>query len=198
MSMNFDFILSKITENFFLSDHEKEIVTSNCKIIKYPKREFVFEPKIAADALYFINKGILKIGFINENKVSSIIAFKSVGEWMMNINTFSNQINTLFTSQCLESSELVVISKKSLQDIFDKIPRFNQYTNQIFAQELFKQQMDRIDLTSNNAEQRYKYFVDNQPNLINSVPLKDIASYLGIFPESLSRIRKQLNTDPII
>ncbi|MBS1663251.1 MAG: Crp/Fnr family transcriptional regulator [Bacteroidetes bacterium] len=95
--------------------------------------------------------------------------------------------------QCITDCEILRISKQDADRTYQTSYTQKDYTIKLFQQiqEEYKERID--DLANLTAEQRYLKFIKNSPNIIRNVPLKHIASYLGIKPESLSRIRREIS-----
>ena len=92
----------------------------------------------------------------------------------------------------LEDCEVILISKEKLPVIYGINPRFETLFSQLVAEELRNMCLKEQSLRTQSSESRYLNFLDTFPDAFNRIPLKHIAGYLGIEPESLSRLRKRL------
>ena len=94
--------------------------------------------------------------------------------------------------ECITNCEFYKIERSKLVELIDKSENFKKLSLAIFEQSVATTQLRANDFATLTAELRYKKLVEQQPELIKNVPVQYIASYLGIKPQSLSRIRKQL------
>lgn len=111
---------------------------------------------------------------------------------MADVESFTKQKQTNNNIDALEDSELLLMSFKSWTDLSLKVPTWEFYFREILAEENHAAITRISDFVSASAEERYLHFLALYPDLFQRVPLYQIASYLGVTPQSLSRIRKEL------
>lgn len=138
--------------------------------------------------IYFIKKGVARIYYFKEDlEVTESFAFE---------NNLLARVESLFRNkpskkgiQLLEDSELIAIQADSLFNLYDRFPEIERLFRLIF-ESAYVDTVNRIEsIQFHSAEERYKILLKESSNVIKRVPLKYIASYLGITPVSLSRIR---------
>lgn len=152
------------------------------------KKMFVLKPGVFANHFYFIIKGVIH-GFIKEGT-------RQITTWINEENEIVGSIRTLGTNrpceeylQALEDCELVAIPIALTEEVFETFPETNIIARRLWEHN-YRGAEERAYLGRiPSAEKRYKKFIENQPNLINRIPLKYIASYLGMTVETLCRIR---------
>ncbi|MGN6532597.1 MAG: Crp/Fnr family transcriptional regulator [Ginsengibacter sp.] len=156
------------------------------------KRKLLLKPGSMADHFYFIVKGVIQ-GCIKDDG-------KLMTTWINEENEIVGSIRTLGTNepcreylQALEDCELVAIPVAFTELAFDKYPETNLIARRLWEHN-YRGAEDRAYICRiSSAEKKYKYFLERQPNLVNRISLKYIASYLGMTLETLSRVRSRQN-----
>ena len=152
------------------------------------KKKYLLKPGVIADHFYFILKGVIH-GYIKEDG-------KQITTWINEENEIVGSIRTLGTNrpceeylQALEDCDLIAIPIRITEEVFDKYPETNVVARRLWEHN-YRGAEERAYLGRiPSAEKKYRQFIKNQPNLLNRVSLKYIASYLGMTVETLCRIR---------
>lgn len=188
----YDLILNNIKRFIDLTPEEKKVFTSLLKYKKVEKRQFLFQEGNIAHYQYFVIKGCLRTYFIDSKGQEHNVQFAIEDWWIGDMHGFLTQKESRFNIIAIEDSEVLAIDKSSFEDLFNKVPKFERYFRQLL-QNAFISFQDRIlSGMSDTAEDRYIKFQEKYPVMEKRIPKNQIASFLGITPESLSRIRKQL------
>ena len=141
----------------------------------------------------FVNYGLIRIYHLVEGK-EKIIEFCNENNYMADYRSFLLQEPALTYLQALEDTEVVDTSFEGLQDIYQHVPEAN-FLGRRIAEELF---IDMCRRTTSDAhetiDERYNNLIDQQPWLLQRVPQYMIASYLGITPQALSRIKRRIRS----
>lgn len=132
--------------------------------------------------------------YTDKEGVDHVIQFATAGWWTGDLHSFTKQIPSIYTTKALADSEVLLLPKNSMDQLLEKHPRFERYFRIIFQNSLVTHQHRIIQSFADTAEERYLSFREKYPSLEQYVPLKYIASYLGITPEFLSKIRRKLTT----
>jgi CRP-like cAMP-binding protein len=140
----------------------------------------------------FVNKGVLKSFITNPNGSTHIVAIAKEDYWVSDMHSIFAAEASKTTIQAVENAELFVFDYQILENLFPQIPSLEKHFRKLQQKRMLGSLIDRYNLISLNAEERYKLFIETQAEFHSRLPQKDIASYLGIFPESLSRIRRML------
>lgn len=139
--------------------------------------------------MYFIIEGMARAFFYKEDKETSLDFFFT-GNFFNSFESFSTRMPSRFNIEALTTLSVMRIKYEDLQEVFDKNTKF-QIISRVLTEELFRRLSERLqDLLSLSATERYHKLLNTNPEYVQSIPLKYLASYLNITPESLSRIRK--------
>jgi len=157
---------------------------------KLKKYEFFFQEGETCNQVAFVNSGFLCLYFlVDGNKY--IDRFCMEGYWLTDYTSFLNQEPSTMYIEALYDTELCIISYDRIQKMYDRGKDFERF-GRILAEQLYKNAFDRgKTFALETPEMRYLKLLKEQAHLLKLVPLKQIASYLGIEPESLSRIRRR-------
>ena len=142
--------------------------------------------------LYFITEGFMRLYYkdINGDEVTTLIV--SPNRFITSFTNFIHEIKSNENVECITNCEFYKIERSKLVELIDKNENFKKLSLVIFEQSLAITQIRANDFATLTADLRYKKMVEQQPEIIQNVPIQYIASYLGIKPQSLSRIRKQM------
>ena len=185
-------ILNHIGEHIELNESEIERFTSVLIKKKLRKRQFLIQEGDLVKYQYFVVSGCLKIYEVDNNGDEHIVQFAKENWWASDFKAFFEGKKATLSIDCIENSIVLGIDKQDLEDLFLDIPKFDRFFR-IKLTSLFVALQNRIlsSLDKSSAE-RYVEFQKSYPELEQRVPNYMIANYLGMKPESLSRIRKGL------
>jgi CRP-like cAMP-binding protein len=139
----------------------------------------------------FINKGLVRY-FINDDGVERTMYFNRENEFVSNYQSFVPQIASDKSIQAIEDTQLFVISYDKLQRLYQEI-REGEKFGRLAIEQVFITSIQQLDaLYTSPPELRYQQFLSSYPDLVQRIPQYYIASYVGIRPQSLSRIRKRI------
>lgn len=173
-----------------LSGEAKEAIAEICSLSKIPKNKDFQSIGHTCRTIYFVKKGIARIYYYKDGTdITESFAFE---------NSLIARVESLFTGkpsrkgiQVLEDSEFIGISSPLLFDLYDQFPDIERLFRKIF-ESAYVETVNRIEsLQFHSAEERYHTLTLESPDFLKRIPLKYIASYLGITQVSLSRIRAQ-------
>lgn len=141
--------------------------------------------------LYFITQGCLRSFYIDSKGVEHIYQIRMDNSWISDLKSFFSQVPSEYNIEALEDSHLLRISNEGMELLLEEIPKLERYFRILF-QKAYVNALTRLNATMwKTAMDRYHDMLKEHPEIFQRVPLVHIASYLGITPESLSRIRKQ-------
>jgi len=174
-----------------LNKQQIELITNKATEMKLAKDEYFTEAGKIFNQVAFILEGILRICYYN-NKGEEITKYFSDENHLL-ANPYNIHEPMTEYIQAVTDCKLLVFSRKDWDELSNTIVGWDSMVNKIFQKALMEKMDRRSSLVSEDATTRYLAFLENFPTLANRVPLSYIASYLGITPSSLSRIRKNIH-----
>ena len=178
----------------FIDLNEIEAVTINkyIEIHQYKKKEFIIQERKVCKHLYFVEKGCLRMYFINKKGVEQITQFALDGWWISDYQSFMNNTLSDYYIQTIEESTVVSINNQNLDKLLIELPRLEKYFRIIMQKAVAGAQHRSKLLYEMSKEEFYFHFSASFPEFMLRVPQYMIASYLGLTPEYLSELRKKI------
>lgn len=162
---------------------------SRVKSESYPKNHILHEAGKEGKHLYFIEKGLARIYYLQDGKDVSC-HFVIENEIATAIDSFLKKQSSRYTIELLEDTTLYSITFKDLEYLLDNFPNFERLFRTLLMQ-AYDQLVDRLnDIQFHTAKERYDIFYKKHASLFQRINLGHIASYLGMTQETLSRMRK--------
>lgn len=160
--------------------------------IELKKKQLLLNIGCIENRLHFISKGIVR-QFIPKNENDITFGFLFENEFVTAYDSFLTQTPSKYCLETLTEVTLWTISKENLEDVFNNTLSGNIIGRKM-AEEMFLIKSKReLSFLSKTAEERYLDLFNERPELLKIIPLKQIASYIGVTPQGLSRIRKRIN-----
>lgn len=188
----FEVLFQKLDEKISLTVEEKELCKSFFSPKKLRKRQYFLQEGDVCKYTAFVEKGMLRSYTIDEKGSEHIMQFAFEGWWIADQFSFLTGEPAVYTIDALEDSELLLLSKQAEEQLLQRIPKFERYFRILLQNSLIATQRRLISSLSQTAEERYTQLVQTCPTIPQRVPQHMMASFLGITPETLSRIRRQV------
>lgn len=185
----YSLILQSIARHIQLTPGEVEIFTGLLLPKKYRRRQFVVVAGEECRYEYFVNKGCVKQYYLDNKGQEHILAFAPEGWWTGDMYGFINNQPALTTVEAIEDTEVLALEKNAFEDMLIKIPKLERFFRIILQRAMVSNQKRIIGNMSQSGAERYDSFVQQYPSLEQRLSQRQIAYYLGITPESLSRIK---------
>lgn len=165
-----------------------EFIDNKIKTKIYPKKSLIQKAGQVSENIYFIESGLIRCFYKKGNREISNWFMKE-GDVMISVRSFYKRIPSEEYIEVLENSELHYLNFIDLQHIYYNFPEFNLIGRILTERYYILSEERNFNLRFNTAQERFEILKKNNPEIINRVPAKYIASYLGITEETLSRIR---------
>jgi len=188
----FEVLFSKVEEKIKLSDVEKNICKSLFSPKKLRKRQYILQQDDICKNLIFVEKGILRSYSVDSKGNEHILQFAPEGWWISDVYSFLTGEAAVYNIEAIEDSELLLISRSSLDELYERIPKFERYFRLLSQSNMVATHRRLTASLSDSADEKYLRLLSAYPNIVARVPQHMIASYLGITPETLSRVRKRI------
>lgn len=191
--METQLILQNINRHIQLDKIETDYFISLLQIKKLKRKEFLLRQGDICKTENFIVKGCLRTYTIDGHGIEHIVMFGIEDWWVSDLYSFLTQSPASYFIDALEDCVLLQISKANLDQLFEKVPKFERFFR-LILQNAFIALQQRINQNiSYTAEQRYLHFITKHPNLEQRLSQKQVSAYLGITPVFLSMLRKKLS-----
>jgi CRP/FNR family transcriptional regulator, anaerobic regulatory protein len=188
----FSKLYAHIAQNLNLTEDLKQTIEQYFIPLQILKNTIIEEEGKVPQYLYFVNEGYLR-SFYYDNQGDEVTTYLATPDYYMaSFLSLSQQKISTENIETITDCSLLKISREDFLKIIEKYPDFRQYSLQIFERAFSQMNQRANDLATLTAEQRYSQLISNQGNILQNVPIQYIASFLGIKPQSLSRIRKQM------
>ncbi|RKD19624.1 cyclic nucleotide-binding protein [Pelobium manganitolerans] len=187
---NFSKHLKKFSK---LSDADIQTISSASKVLKPCKKEMLLRQGEVCRSNYFVEKGCLRLYFVNDKGNEHIIQFAIENWWISDYSSFTRGNASEFYIQAVEDSVVVVLTKTVQDQLLTDIPVLEHYFRQMFQLAYAATQNRLMFMHGLSKENRYLHFSSLFPDFIQRIPQYMLASYLGFTPEYLSELRKKLS-----
>lgn len=185
-------LLQNISIHVSLTPEEEILLLSKIEIKQFKAKTILLSSGEIANCTYFVNSGILRSFNINDNIIEHVLHFACEGWWIGDMYSYiSGKPGNLFL-EVLEDAEVVIITKENQQQLYQEIPKLERFFRILAENSLVSHQERLMDNLSLTAEERFEKFCSKYPTLIQKVPQKHIASYIGVTPEFFSKMKARL------
>lgn len=172
------------------SAEELDEFLKSANLKTYKKQEFLSVPDVIPNEIFFINNGIVRVLITDKEGKEHTIHFALENQFIADYSNFIRKDISMYTLQALENTEVVVLPRKTIEWGYANLKE-GQKMGRLVAEYYFIYQDDRIrNLYARTPKERYDRISETFPNIHNRVPQHMIASYLGITPVHLSRLKK--------
>jgi CRP-like cAMP-binding protein len=175
-----------------LSKEEKDLVRAKFHPHLFLKKQFALQHGDTCQYFDFVVRGCLRLYKVGDDGAYHILQFATENSWISDLASFHKKIKSKLEIDALEDTVVLRISYDDLIDLYIRAPKFDRIFR-VLLENHFMQQQERIGhLFSSTAEERYQLFLETYPHLQNRLSQVQIAAYLGVTPEFLSRIRSRI------
>lgn len=186
----YELLLKHIAMHISLSPDEEQHFLKAVTFRKLRKKQFLLQEGDISKGTAFVTKGLLKIYSMDRNGVEHIIQFAPPGWWAGDMKSLKNQQPATLFIDAIEDTEILWMRKEDLDQLYAGIPVLERFFRVLAENSVINYQERLIGTLSLPAVERYQAFCSKYPALIEQLPQKYVASYIGVTPEFLSKMRK--------
>jgi CRP-like cAMP-binding protein len=175
-----------------LTQVEKESISSKFQPRLFRKRQFVLQEGNVCTQIYFVVRGFLRMYKVDEKGVTHILQFAVENYWINDLGSFHSKKPSTLNIDALEDTVVLQASYDDLISLYQTIPKIDHIFRVLIENAYIRLQDRLMQNISSTAEDRYESFLEAYPKLINRLSQVQIAAFLGVTPEFLSRMRSRL------
>jgi CRP-like cAMP-binding protein len=159
---------------------------------QFREGDFLFREGKVCRELFFICEGVVRIVSTSDKGLERTHFFYAENKFCTILQSFEEEITAVASIRACCNTRVLVIGKPALSQLYRQLPRFREMMGQLQQAQLIEKVNVRSTYLGLDMEEQYRLFVKENPAIASRVSQKDVASFLGITPQSLSRIRKQI------
>jgi len=184
-----EMLIKNLSRHVTLSNEEEEIILSLFTARKFRKHQYILQEGDITRHESFVAQGLTRTYEVDDKGQEHIVQFGPEDWWVGDMYSFLTETPTRYNIDCLEDTEVFQVTKGDLERLYLRVPKLERHFR-IMIQNAYIASVHRISSTlQKTAAERYQEFIGKYPQIHQRVPNHQIASYLGITPQSLSRIR---------
>jgi CRP-like cAMP-binding protein len=192
MKNNFELIIKNVSKQIELNDNELKLFCSKFQIENLKAKQVLVDIGEICTRTYFVNSGCLRSFALDSNGVEHTISFAPTDWWIAEMYSYISGEPATMKIEAIEASEILFIEKSDYENLFHEIPKLERVFRMLLERSVVAHQKRLIDNLSKSAEDRYINFTKKFPALVNTVPQKQIASYIGVTPEFFSKMKAKI------
>ncbi len=185
-------ILENISKHVSLTPEEQDFFLSKTKVENLKAKTMLLNAGEVCKNSYFVNSGVLRSFNINDNIVEHVMSFACEGWWISDMYSLLSQKPGNLFIQVLEDAEVISLSKENQEILYQEIPKLERLFRILIENSLVAHQERLMDNLSLTAEERFEKFCKKHNDLLQKVPQKQIASFLGVTPEFFSKMKSKM------
>ncbi len=190
--MQTDLILKNIARHISLDEDERSFFLSLLEPRTLQRRKLYLEAGEVCRNSAFVIDGALKGFTVDRDGKEHILSFAIPDWWIADMYSLLSEKPAMLNIQAVADSQVLILSRENQNLLYLKVPKFERFFRILVENALIANQQRLIDNMSATAEERYLSFLEKYPTIPSCVPQHNIASYLGITPEFLSKIRSRM------
>lgn len=186
-------ILDSIAKHIVLSPDEQTYFVSLLEQKKLRAKKLLLREGDVCKHSSFITTGCLRGYTVDKNGFEHVLTFAPKGWWIADMYSLLSQKPGTLTIEAMKDSELLLLSRKNQERLYDQVPKFERFFRIISENSLVAYQQRLMDNLSLTAQERYLKFCTTYPGLTDELPQKQVAAYIGVTPEFLSKMKRKIN-----
>jgi CRP-like cAMP-binding protein len=190
--MDTELILKNVARHITLTEEETAFFLSILEPRSLKRKDVFLRAGTVCKDSAFVIDGALKSFTIDREGKEHILSFATPGWWISDMYSLVSQQPAILNIETIADAKVLILSRENQQLLYEKVPKFERFFRILVENSLVANQQRLIDNLSSTAQERYLRFIQKYPGIPSCVPQHNIASYLGITPEFLSKIRARL------
>ncbi|HEX7014741.1 MAG TPA: Crp/Fnr family transcriptional regulator [Cyclobacteriaceae bacterium] len=190
--MDSSLILKNVARHIDLTPEESDFFMSLLEPKLLEKKKIYLRAGTVCNNSAFVVSGVLKSYTVDAQGKEHILSFATRGWWIADLYSLLSKKPAVLNIAAIDNTEVLLLSRRNQQLLYERVPKFERFFRILVENSLVANQQRLIDNMSVSAEDRYLAFIKKYPDIPACVPQHSIASYLGITPEFLSKIRSRL------
>lgn len=184
-------IISHFDKYLPLEEAEVAVLTSRLTERKIKRKQYILQEGDTCKYFTYVVEGCFKMYGVDHSGSEHNLVFAAEDDWIADIDSLHKEKPSKLYIEAIEPSTILQISKGDLWYLYTNFPKFDRNFRVIIEDKYIELQNRLLQTFSQTAQERYESFLEQYPNLANRLPNTQIASYLGITPEFLSKIRNE-------
>lgn len=185
-------LFSHIQKKINLSDEEKNAITPYFIPRQLKKKQFLLREGEICRHMAFVSTGLLRTYNIDEKGIEHMSLFGWEGWWLSDFSSFLTGVASVSYIDAMEDSELLLISRADYEALTIRVPKMDRFFRILYQNSIITKERRLRNSITYGAKERYIEFMESSQLVISRIPQNMVASYLGIAPETLSRIKRKL------
>lgn len=190
----YELFLQNFNKKVSLTREEETLIKTYLTPKKLRKKKYLLQEGDVCKSIAFIEKGALKAYSVDDTGSEHVIQFGIEGWIISDLYSFLTGEPATYNIDAIEDAELVLISKSAHEELLQKLPKYETYTRLNITGAYLAMQKRLTSIISSSLEERYETFTTLYPDIVQRVPQHMIAAYMGLTPETLSRIRRRISS----
>lgn len=188
----YELFFKNMTEKVKLTRDQQQMIRQYLVPKKIRKNQYLLQEGDVAKYAAFVEKGALRAYSVDEKGTEHIIQFAFEGWTISDMYSYMTGEPATYNIDALEDSELVLLNKSAQEEILQRVPEYEEYIRLQLTGAFMSMQKRITSMLSLTLEERYIQLTQLYPSLVQRVPQRMIASYMGLTPETLSRVRRKI------
>ncbi|MCI0705968.1 MAG: Crp/Fnr family transcriptional regulator [Ignavibacteriae bacterium] len=191
----FDILRRHISRHIALTVEEAEVLRSLFTVRRIRRRQYLLQEGDVSHYESYVLSGCLRAYVVDNEGFEHVLQFAIEDWWIGDMASFITGEPATLAIDALEDSEVLQLEKGAQEELYARVPTFDRFFRMLLQNAFVAHQRRILGIIAQTAEQRYLDFVTRYPKLVQRIPQKHIASYLGMTPEFLSRMRSELTVN---
>ena len=188
----YELFFQKLNEKVDFAAEEQAVIKTYLTPKKLRKKQYLLQEEDVCKFIAFVQKGALRAYTVDEKGAEHIIQFALEGWTISDLYSFLTGEPATYNIDALEDAELVLITKPAHEALLKQLPKFETYMRLQLTGAYIAMQRRLTSIISLPLEERYTNLITQYPTIVQRVPQHMLASYMGLTPETLSRVRRKM------